>query len=71
MTTQHLCRLHTLQILGVVVGIIVPLMACVTLFWAATTGSMPFFATGALPFVLLTVAALLGCWVWTETAEIR
>lgn len=70
MTTQRLCRLHTLQILGVLVGIIVPLMACATLFFTATTGSMPVLATGIFPLLLLVAVALLGCWIWTESCEL-
>ena len=71
MTTQHLDRLHTLQILGVAVGISVPLVACATLVYTATTGRMPFFATGTLPLLLLAITAVFGCFVWTQSAELR
>ncbi|AGY59323.1 hypothetical protein [Gloeobacter kilaueensis] len=70
MTSHCRNRLYALQILGVATGIIVPLVACFTLFYAATTGQMPIFATGALPLLLLAATGLLGCWVWTQGAEL-
>jgi hypothetical protein len=70
-TSQRLNRLHALQILGAAVGTAVPLIACATMVHAATTGQMPVFATGILPLVLLACTSVLGCWLWTETAELQ
>ncbi|AGY59670.1 hypothetical protein [Gloeobacter kilaueensis] len=70
MTSQHLRRRHTLQILGCSIGISIPLLACATLIHVALTGQMPLLATGSLPLVLLFVSGLLAGWIWIETAEL-
>jgi hypothetical protein len=67
MTSQRLAHILALQVLGVLVGITVPLMACATMVCAATTGMMPMYATGIFPLLLLGVTSILGCWIWTET----
>ncbi|MBC7882448.1 MAG: hypothetical protein H7Y37_14085 [Anaerolineae bacterium] len=71
MTSQRLAHIHTLQLLGVLVGIAVPLTACATMVCAATTGMMPMYATGIFPLLLLGITSILGCWIWTETVELR
>jgi hypothetical protein len=71
MTSQRLAHILALQVLGVLVGITVPLIACATLVCAATTGMMPIYATGIFPLLLLGITSILGCWIWTETVELR
>ncbi|MBW4699779.1 MAG: hypothetical protein KME03_18155 [Aphanocapsa lilacina HA4352-LM1] len=70
MTSHCRHRLYALQILGAAVGIAIPLLSCLTMVYAATTGQMPFYATGAVPLVLLALAAALGSWIWMQSAEL-
>ncbi|UFP94816.1 hypothetical protein [Gloeobacter morelensis] len=63
-------RLYNLQIVGCAAGMSVPLLACFTLFWVATTGEMPFFAEGAVPLVLLVAATAMGGWVWAQSIDL-
>lgn len=60
---------HNAQIVGVAVGITIPLVACATLVSAASTGIMPIYATTEIAFGLLILATLLGGWVWVQTTE--
>ncbi|MBC8120856.1 MAG: hypothetical protein H7Y22_03340 [Gemmatimonadaceae bacterium] len=60
---------HNAQIVGVIVGITIPLVACATLVSANSTGVMPIYATIEIAFGLLVLSTLLGAWVWVQTTE--
>jgi hypothetical protein len=70
MTRDCRLRLYLVQIVGAVVGMAVPLLACWMLWSAATTGYLPLLLAGEIGAALLIALAVLGCWVWGQGCEL-
>lgn len=67
MTAQQCKHRHSLQILGALGGILIPLLACAMLLHVEFSGRMPMFAGGVVGTVLLVGLAALANWIWAET----